>query len=59
MRNALEGTYNGEYTICPVNCQDDRDCPYAQDGICHAPDPVASCEDFAMFFPTWESWTEA
>lgn len=57
MRDAKEGTYNGEPTFCTVNAYD---CPYYdQCGICHIDDPIADCEDFAMFFENWDEWLQA
>lgn len=54
MRDAKEGTYNGEPTYCTVNAYD---CPYCDKcGICHIDDPIADCDDFAAFFEDWDEW---
>lgn len=59
MRDAINGLYNGEITYCPTNCQNENDCPYAKNGICHIEDPCKDCDDWQMFFPDWESWEGA
>lgn len=56
MRDAKAGTYNGEPTYCPVNCQNHQDCPYAENGLCHIADPIRDCDDFALFFEDWNDW---
>lgn len=56
-RNAEEGTYANQPTYCTVNCRGTHDCPYSdENGICHAPDPIVSCEDFSAFFANWDDW---
>lgn len=58
MRDAKKGTYNGDYTYCPVSAY--GDCPYCdQCGHCRITDPVKDCDDFAAMFPTWEDWLAA
>ena len=56
MRDAKQGTYNGEPTYCTVNAY--GDCPYCdQCGICHIEDPMKDCDDFATFFEgSWDYW---
>lgn len=54
MRDAKRGTYNGDFTYCTVNAYE---CPYCdQCNVCHIDDPIADCEDFAMFFEDWDEW---
>lgn len=54
MRDAKNGTYNGDPTYCTVNAYD---CPYCDKcGICHIDDPIADCDDFAAFFEDWDEW---
>ena len=53
MRDAKNGTYNGETTFCPVN---GWDCPYFKNGVCHVDDPQEDCDDWQMFFESWEEW---
>lgn len=58
MRNAEKGTYNGDYTYCPVNGY--GDCPYCdQMGICHIDDPQEDCDDWGTFWDSWEDWLAA
>lgn len=55
MRDAKEGTYNGDTTFCTVN--DYGDCPYCdQCGVCHIEDPQAECDDWQFFWDSWEEW---
>lgn len=55
MRDARKGTYNGDPTYCTVNAY--GACPYCdQCNICHVDDPIEDCEDFNMFFDSWEEW---
>lgn len=55
MRDKQAGTYNGDFTYCTVNAY--GDCPYCdQCNVCHIEDPIADCEDFAMFFEDWDEW---
>ena len=55
MRDAKQGTYNGEITYCTVNAY--GACPYCdQCNVCHIDDPMKDCEDFAMFFDSWDEW---
>mgnify|MGYP003421548076 CR=1 FL=1 len=57
MRDAKQGTYNGELTYCTVNAYG---CLYCdKHGICHIDDPVEDCDDFSYFFETWEDWENA
>lgn len=54
MRNAEEGTYNGQPTYCPVN---GWDCPYYKKGICHIDDPFEDCDDWWVCgCENWEEW---
>ena len=51
MRDAKKGTYNGDFTYCPVNAY--GDCSYCdQCGICHIDDPLEDCDDWGAF---WEA----
>lgn len=55
MRDAKKGTYNGDTTYCPVNAY--GDCPYCdQCNVCHIDDPMEDCDDWGMFFDSWEDW---
>ena len=55
MRDAKKGTYNGSYTYCPVNAY--GDCPYCdQSNVCHVDDPMEDCDDWGMFWDSWEDW---
>lgn len=55
MRDAIMGTYDGEYTYCPVNAC--GACPYCDKNlICHVEDPVKDCDDWAMFWGDWDEW---
>jgi len=57
MRDIKKGTYNGEFTYCPVN---GYDCPYCDKNcVCHIDDPCKDCDDFNFFFPTWADWEGA
>ena len=58
MRDAKKGTYNGDYTYCPVNAY--CDCPYCdQKSICHVDDPLEDCDDWGTFWESWEDWLAA
>lgn len=58
MRDVKKGTYNGDYTYCPVNAY--GDCPYCdQMGICHIDDPMEDCDDWGAFWESWEDWLAA
>ena len=58
MRDAKKGTYNGDYTCCPVNAY--GDCPYCdQMGICHIDDPQEDCDDWGAVWESWEDWLAA
>lgn len=53
-----DGTRNGANIYCTVNAY--GDCPYCdQMNICHIKDPIADCDDFALFFSDWEEWERA
>ena len=55
MRDAKQGTYNGETTYCTVNAY--GECPYCdQCNVCHIDDPMKDCDDFAAFFDSWDEW---
>lgn len=56
MRDAKQGTYNGETTYCTVNAY--GECPHCdQCNVCHSPDPMIDCDDFSWFFEgSWEYW---
>ena len=56
LRDSEAGTYNGEITYCTVEAY--GDCPYCdKKGICHIDDPMADCDDFAVFFNgDWDEW---
>lgn len=49
------GTYNNEKVFCPVN---GWDCPYFHGGLCvmQGGDPMEDCDDFQMYFESWEEW---
>lgn len=53
------GYRNGEPVYCPVNCWNENDCPYAQEGLCCLEQPSEECEDFANFFSSWKEWEDA
>lgn len=54
MRDAKKGTYNGQLTYCPVN---GYDCPYCDKNlVCHVEDPCEDCDDWTMFWGSWEEW---
>lgn len=58
MRDAKHGTYNGDYTFCPVNAC--GNCPYCDKlGICHISDPMEDCDDWGAFWESWEDWLAA
>lgn len=48
-------TGKNEKVFCTVN---GYDCPYYENGICYIADPVNECDDFNLFFETWEEWYE-
>ena len=50
------GFRNGQPVFCPVNCQNENDCPYCKNGCCCLANPSEDCEDFAIFFSSWEEW---
>lgn len=50
------GMRNGDPIYCTVN---GWGCPYYEDGICYIADPIAECNDFSLFFETWEDWDNA
>ena len=53
MRNAQEGTYNGDTTFCTVNAY--GACPHCdQCNVCHAPDPFEECAEWNLFFESWD-----
>lgn len=53
-----DGTHNGAKVYCPVNAC--YDCPYCdEEGVCHISDPVRECDDFFLFFASWEEWEQA
>lgn len=55
MRDAQNGTYNGEKTYCPVNAH--GECPYCdQCNVCHIDDPQEDCSDWLDFFESWKEW---
>ena len=54
-RDIKNGTCNGETTYCPVNAY--GDCPYCdQCNICHIDDPLEDCDDWQMFWRSWDEW---
>ncbi len=56
-RNAEAGTYRGQPTYCPVNCQTEEDCPYAYKGRCHIEDPFKDCDDWWVCgAENWDEW---
>lgn len=53
-----DGTRDGSPVYCPVNAY--GDCPYCdQCNMCHIADPVEDCDDFAIFFESWDDWYNA
>lgn len=57
MRDATKGTYDGEYTYCPVNAY--GDCPYCDKNlVCHVEDPLKDCDDWTMFWSSWDEWKQ-
>lgn len=54
-----DGTRNNEPVYCPVNCWNENDCPYANEGKCCLEDAPEQCDDFMYFFPSWEAWERA
>lgn len=55
MRDAKNGTYNGETTYCTVNAY--GACPYCdQCNVCHIEDPFEDCDEWNMFFESWDEW---
>jgi len=55
MRDAKNGTYNGETTYCTVNAY--GECPYCdQCNVCHTEDPFQDCDEWNMFFESWDEW---
>lgn len=58
MRNASEGTYNGDITFCPVNAY--GACLYCdQCNICHIDNPQEDCDDWQIFWESWDEWLKA
>lgn len=52
------GLHNGEKVFCTVNAY--HDCPYCdEEGVCHITDPISNCNDFFLFFASWEEWEQA
>lgn len=53
-----DGTRNGEPIYCTVNAY--GDCPYCDSkGICHIANPLEDCDDFSMFWDSWEEYDNA
>lgn len=53
--NESNGMHKGEVIYCPVNAY--GDCPYCDQCIvCHIADPMKDCDDFSVFFESWEEW---
>lgn len=50
------GLRNGSPIYCTVN---GWGCPYYENGICYIANPIAECNDFSLFFETWEDWDNA
>ena len=42
-----------EPVYCPAN---GWDCPYYENGICYIRDPMEDCDDWRMFWDSWEEW---
>lgn len=42
-----------EPVYCPCN---GWDCLYYHDGICYERDPMKECDDWGMFWESWEEW---
>lgn len=45
-----------EWVFCPCN---GTDCPYYAHGICYINDPMEDCDDWGMFWESWEEWEDA
>ena len=45
------GKYEPIY--CPAN---GWDCPYYENGICYIRNPMEDCDDWGMFWDSWEEW---
>ena len=53
-----DGKRNGNYIFCPVNAIDD--CHYCDNhGVCHIANPIEECDDFGMFWESWEAYDDA
>lgn len=53
-----DGTKYGEPVFCTANAY--GDCPYCDEyNRCHIADPIEECDDFGMFFESWEEWLNA
>mgnify|MGYP007133780938 CR=1 FL=1 len=57
MRDAEQGTYNGDTTYCTVNAY--GACPWCdQCNVCHMSEPF-DCPDWRNFWHDWDEWQRA
>ena len=49
-------TGNPEPIFCPAN---GWDCPYYENGICYIHNPMEDCDDWGLFWESWEEWENA
>ena len=41
----------------PIYCSANGwDCPYYENGICYIRNPMEDCDDWGMFWESWEEW---
>jgi len=45
-----------EWVYCPCN---GTDCPYYGGGVCYINDPMEECDDWGLFWESWEEWENA
>lgn len=59
IRKETDGKHFNPYTgkrepiYCPTN---GWDCPYYEKGICYIRDPMEDCNDWKVFWDSWEEW---
>lgn len=51
-----DGFRNGQPIYCPVN---GHSCPHFYNGICRKNDPIKNCNDFVLFFKSWDDWDKS
>lgn len=54
-----DGTRKGKPVYCPINAWNEKDCPYARNGLCCLENAPEDCDDFHIFFSDWEDWEES